>query len=172
MSQWGNKDYANNVPKYLNTGAPGAYISNSNVYLVDSKRIANATFGSGKAVAHQGWVKVTQGTGYVAGLTVSNVNTALTYANSYLAFTGTGTSAANAQMVVHGGNNITIVLHSAGAGYNTAPTVAASNTANNASLVFTVRPGGRMGRVQAETLVALSDPTLTSPATSGLPYFT
>lgn len=171
MSQWGNKDYANNVPKYLNTGSAGSYISNSNVFLVDSKRMANATFGAGKAVAHQGWVKVTQGTGYVAGLTVANVNSSLTYANAYLSFTGSNTTPANGQIVVHGGNNVTIVLNSAGAGYNTAPTVAVTG-ANNASLVFTVLPGGRMGRVQAETLVALSDPTLTAPATSGLPYFT
>lgn len=171
MSQWGNKDYANNVPKYLNTGASGTYISNSNVFLVDSKRIANATFGSGKAVAHQGWIKVVQGTGFVAGLTVANVNTSLTYANSYLTFTGANTTPANGQIVVHGGTDITIVLNSTGSGYNTAPTVAASG-ANNSGLVFSVIAGGRMGRVQAETLVALSDPIITDSANSGLPYFT
>jgi len=38
-------------------------------------------------------------------------------------------------------------------------------------LVFTVTPGGRMGRVTAETLVALSSPNVTN-ANSGLPYFT
>lgn len=171
MSQWGNKDYANNVPKYLNTGAAGDYISNSNVFLVDSKRIANATFGGGKAVSHQGWVKIIQGTGFVAGLSVANVNTSLRYANSYLSFAGANTTPANGQIVVDGTSNVTIVINSAGSGYNTAPTVTASG-ANNSGLVFTVVPGGRMGRVQAETLVALSDPTLTDSANSGLPYFT
>jgi hypothetical protein len=171
MSQWGNKDYANNVPKYLNTGASGAYISNSNVFLVDSRRIANATFGNGKAVAHQGWVKVIQGKGFVAGLTVANVVSTLKYSNTYLSFTGANTTPANAQIVVYNGNNVTIVLNSPGSGYNTAPTVTASG-ANNTGLIFTVVPGGRMGRVQAETLVALSNPTITDSANSGLPYFT
>lgn len=166
MSQWGKNDFANNAPKYLNTNHPG----NTNVFLVNASRLANATFGGGKAVSHQGWVKVNQGTGFVAGVTISNNSSSLTYANTWLTFSGANTSPANGQLVVRGTSNLTIVMHNPGAGYNTAPTVTATG-ANNGSLIFTVTPGGRMGRVSAETLVALSSPNVTD-ANSGLPYFT
>lgn len=166
MSQWGNKDYANNVPKYLNTNHPG----NTKVYLTSTSRLANATFGGGKAVAHQGWVNITQGTGFVKSIAVSNVNPALTYSNAYITFAGANTTPANARVFVTGTNNVTIILNNGGAGYNSAPTATATG-ANNGSLVFTITPGGRMGRVQSETIVALSSMTITN-ANSGLPYFT
>lgn len=166
MSQWGNQDFANNAPKYLNTNHPG----NTNVFLVNSSRLANASFGDGKAVAHQGWVKINQGTGFVAGISISNNSSTKTYANGYLTITGSSTSQANAQLVVNGTSNLSIIINNPGAGYNTAPTITSSG-GNNAQLIFTVTPGGRMGRVQAETLVALSSPNVTD-ANSGLPYFT
>jgi len=168
MSQWGNKDYANNIPKYLNTNHPG----NTNVYLVNSSRLANASFGGGKAVAHQGWVKINQGTGFIQSIQVSNVSPTRVYTNTYLTIVGANTSPANAQILVTGaaGNNVTVILNNGGAGFSSVPTITAAG-ANNNTLVFTVTPGGRMGRVQAETLVALSQPTVTD-ANSGLPYFT
>ena len=166
MSQWGNKDFANNAPKYLNTNHPG----NTNVFLVNSSRLANASFGRGKAVSHQGWVKVKQGTGFIAGISISNNSSSLTYSNTYLTIPGANTSQANARLVVNGTSNLSIVINNPGAGYNTAPTITASG-ANNTTLIFTVTPGGRMGRVQAETLVTLSSPQVTN-ANSGLPYFT
>lgn len=172
MSQWGNRDFANNKPKYLNTNIPG----NSKVFLVNTGRLANATFGGDVGVAHQGWVNINQGTGWVESLAVSNVNTALRYANADLSFTQTGESVTNANgwllVTGTGANNVTVVLDGKGAGYNTAPVVTANvNHPNNATLIFTVTPGGRMGRVSAETLVVISTP-ITSNANSGLPYFT
>lgn len=167
MSQWGNKDYANNVPKYLDTNHPG----NTNVYLVNSGRLANATFGNANnhAVAHQGWVKITQGTGPVIGIAVSNVASKV-YSNGYLSIAGANTKPANASLFVLGSNNVSVVINNPGAGYASAPTVTA-NGANNETLVFTATVGGRAGRVQAETLVALSNPVITD-ANSGLPFFT
>lgn len=167
MSQWGNKDYANNVPKYLNTNHPG----NTNVYLVNSSRLANASFGNSvnHAVAHQGWVKINQGTGPVTSIAVSNVASRV-YSNGFLSISGANTTPANASLFVLGSNNISIVINNPGAGYSSAPTVTATG-ANNSTLVFTTTVGGRAGRVQAETLVALSAPTITN-ANSGLPYFT
>lgn len=170
MSQWGNKDFANNVPKFLNTGAANTYFSNSEVYLVNAARLANATFGEGEAVAHEGWVKVVQGTGGVKSIEVSNVNSNLVYTNAYVTFSGANTTPANARIVVIGGNNVSVVLNTEGAGYSAVPTASVSG-ANNTTLTFTVTPGGRAGRVQAETLVAMSDPQV-SDANSGLPYFT
>jgi hypothetical protein len=170
MSQWGNKDFANNVPKFLNTGAANTYFSNSEVYLVNAARLANASFGSGKAVAHEGWVKVIQGTGGVKSIAVSNVNANLVYTNAYVSFAGSNTTPANAQIVVVGGNNVSVILNNEGVGYSNIPTASVSG-ANNTTLVFTVTPSGRAGRVSAETLVAMSDPQVAN-ANSGLPYFT
>lgn len=161
MSSWGNTDAANSVPKFL--------VSNTDVYLVTKSRLANASFGDGKAVSHQGWVKVTQGTGFVGNLTVSNVSPNLAYANAFLTFSGANITPANAQIVVLNGNNVSVVINNPGAGYTSTPTVSATG-ANNASLVFTVSPGGRMGRIQTETLVALSN-TVASDANSGGSYF-
>jgi hypothetical protein len=167
MSEWGKIDFANNEPKYLQTNHPG----NTDVYLVNASRLANATFGDGEAVAHQGWVKITQGSGFVKGVEVANVSSTLTYANAYLTFTGTNTTAANGQLVVLNGNQVSVAMNVVGAGYESAPTVSAGSSANNGGLVLTVVPGGRMGRVQSETLVTLSEPTV-NDANSGLPYFT
>lgn len=169
MALWGNTDYANNEPKYLQTNHPG----NTNVYLVSAGRLSNTSIGSNTnhAVAHQGWVKVTPGVGHVAAINVSGVNTALRYANTYLAIAGANTTPANAQIIVTGAgaNNVTVQLNATGTGYTAIPTVTATG-ANNAGLTFTVTPGGRLGRVQAETLVALSTINITD-ANSGLPYF-
>jgi hypothetical protein len=165
MSEWGKKDFANNEPQYLQTNHPG----NTNVYLVNASRLANASFGGGKAVAHQGWVKVNQGTGFVTNITVSNVNTNLVYTNTFLTIAGSNTTPANAKIVVTGGNNVSVVVNVNGKGYGSVPTVTATGT-NNSTLIFSVTPGGRMGRVQAETLVVLSDPNVTD-ANSGGVYF-
>jgi len=173
MSGWKNTEaQANNYPHYLDTNHPG----NTHVYLVNAARMANTTFGTGgengeTPLAHQGWIKVTQGTGFVTSIAVSNVVPTLRYTSGYLTFTGAANTAANAQIVVTGtgANNVTIILNNGGVGYNTAPTIAATG-ANNTGLVFTVTPGGRMGRVTTETLVALSNTVVTN-ANSGLPYF-
>lgn len=164
MSEWGTKDFANNEPKYLQTNWPG----NTNLYLVNASRLANASFGGGEAVAHQGWVKINQGTGFVSGIAVSNVNSSI-YSNTYLTIAGANTTPANAQMVVLNGNNISVVVNVKGAGYANIPTVTAAGS-NNTTLVFSVTPGGRMGRIQPETLVALSQPIVTD-ANSGGTYF-
>lgn len=164
MSEWGNKDFANNEPQYLQTNHPG----NTNVYLVNANRLANASFGDGEAVAHQGWVKINQGTGFVSDISVSNVSSKI-YTNTFLTIAGSNTTPANAKIVVTGGNTISVVVNVQGEGYADIPTVTASGT-NNSTLIFSVTPGGRMGRIQAETLVTLSDPNVTD-ANSGGDYF-
>ena len=164
MSEWGNKDFANNEPQYLQTNHPG----NTNVYLVNANRLANASFGDGEAVAHQGWVKINQGTGFVSDISVSNVSSKI-YTNTFLTIAGSNTTPANAKIVVTGGNTISVVVNVQGKGYPDIPTVTASGT-NNSTLIFSVTPGGRMGRIQAETLVTLSDPNVTD-ANSGGDYF-
>lgn len=78
MSEWGNKDYANNVPKFVTLAAgeygvsyPSANAALANTILVTATRLsagANAAYGvSGKQCAHTGWVRFTKGTGGRAG---------------------------------------------------------------------------------------------------------
>jgi hypothetical protein len=149
---------------------------NANTYLVDAGRIANATFGNGvtfdSPVAHTGWNKVSQGRGYVYDIALGNVSSSLTYSNAYITFSApTGSpnaSAANGYITAYG-NVVTATLTSNGASYNNIPTATISG-ANNSTLTVTVIPGGRLGRIQAETLVALSTPNVTN-ANSGGTYF-
>lgn len=150
----------------------------ANTYLVDGSRIANATFGNGvtfdNSVAHTGWNRVIQGRGYVYDIAVGNVSSSLTYSNSYITFTapigGPNGTTANGFITAYG-NVVTATLTSNGSAYNAIPSASISGgNANNATLIFTVIPGGRLGRTQAETLVALSSPNVTN-ANSGLPYF-
>jgi hypothetical protein len=148
----------------------------ANTYLVDAGRIANATFGNGttfdNSVAHTGWNKVTHGRGYVYDIAVGNVSSSLTYSNAYITFSApTGSpnaTVANGYITAYG-NVVTATLTSNGSSYNAIPTASVSG-ANNSTLTFTVVPGGRLGRISAETLVALSTPNVTN-ANSGGVYF-
>ena len=133
---------------------------NKDTVLVTDGRLANASFGdtTDHSGAHSGWNYVTTGTGPIAGIAVSNSNTSFVYTNTYINFFGANTSPANAQLIVIGTGNVSVVLNSGGAGYSW-PTANAGATTNNGSLIFTLTPGGRMGRVQCETLVTLSNAT-------------
>lgn len=179
MSGWSNTDaFANNKPSYINhlgidQDSTNTYIGET--VLVTGSRLANAnsSFGvSPKQTAHIGWVHEKRGTGFLAGLSVANVSPTLTYANAYLRFYGANTTAANGQIVVLNGNSVSVVLNSGGAGLVGIPTVNANTTnANNAYLTFTVTPGGRLGRVQSETLVALASPS-SANSSGAQPWFT
>jgi hypothetical protein len=148
----------------------------ANTYLVDASRIANATYGNGvtfdSPVAHTGWNKVSQGRGYVYDIALGNVSSSLTYSNANITFSApTGSPnayAANGYITAYG-NVVTATLTSNGASYNAIPTATISG-ANNSTLTVTIVPGGRLGRIYAETLVALSTPNVTN-ANSGGAYF-
>jgi hypothetical protein len=150
---------------------------NANTLLVTQSRKSNTT-GISNTVPHTGWVKITEGMGYIAGLSVSNVNVARIYANSFLSFStspvsgASGGRVANAQIVVLDGNTISVVLNDGGAKYVDIPVVTCANVeaSNNSNLVFTVVPGGRLGRKQSEVLVVLSNAAALT-ATSGGKWF-
>ena len=106
---------------------------------------------------HAGWVAVMKGTGPIVSLT-ANSNSyspdSLT-ANVYLTFTGggTGTTAANAQIVANATTGlITGIQINNGGNYERAPVVGA---VANSNVAITIVMGGRAGRVQTETLVAM-----------------
>lgn len=166
MSTWGNKDWANNAPKFLDSNYPG----NTDIYLVNSTRLSNVNSALANSVAHQGWVKIHTGKGSLETITlVSGFNPSKTYENANLVFTGANTTTASANIDFSGASPV-INIFNKGGGYtsNTIITTDSSN-ANNANLAFSFA-GGRIGRDLPETIVALSDPTVTS-ATSGGKYF-
>ena len=175
MSGWKSTDaQANNEPsKITHIGMPQGITNtySNNTVLVTASRIANANtqFGvSTKSTAHTGWVHLQHGSGPLASITVANVVNKI-YSNDYLTITGANTGsfvnapyvAANAQIIVTNGNTITIQINSVGSGFIQDPVVVSSTSgnANNATLIFTGKAGGRANRVKSEVLVALSTPS-------------
>ena len=73
MSGWGNKDLANNRPKFIQSIGMPASITNAyaaNTILVSPARMANSNVSVGlssKQFAHDGWVRIVKGTGGRAG---------------------------------------------------------------------------------------------------------
>lgn len=176
MSLFGSKDQADNAPKnaiasglgvsangntlFGNTTV-GGYVSGAaiGVFGVDTTEAGIST-GEGKKVAHAGWNMRKQGTGPVISIAVgaqgANYNTA-----GFITFTGGGGSGANASYTVNTTTNTitSISVLNGGSGYTSAPTANAANAAgvNAATLIVTM--GGRAGRVQYETLVAMGSMT-------------
>lgn len=141
---WGNNDNAtgNNKPKFANTSATLG---------VSVTERAN-TSGDGAKIAHSGWVKQTLGTGPVTAITATAAGEG--YSNGFLTITGGGGTGANASFTVNDDGNVTsIIIHSAGSGYTSAPTVKAAGS-NTGIATFTASVGGRAGRRHYETLVA------------------
>ena len=133
---------------------------------VNTVEIADTTLqnsngaGYGKA-AHTGWNLRKQGTGYISSISIGSAGRGYN-ANGYLAFTGGGGSGANASYVVSNNANafsnsiISLSLAAPGSNYTSAPTATAIGS-NITPATFTVTMGGRVGRVQFETLVALNN---------------
>jgi hypothetical protein len=142
---------------------------------VNTVEIANTQLsngaGFGKA-AHVGWNLRKQGTGYVSSVSISSGGQGYN-ANAYIIFTGGGGisgSNANASYTIANSLNssqtfssnarqntiVTVTLNSPGSNYTSAPTATAQG-GNISAAIFTVTMGGRVGRVQFETLVALNN---------------
>jgi len=172
MSLWKSQDAASNAPVW--TVASG-YGSSANgftlyentdlsvaggigIYGVDTTEARIAT-GEGKDVAHAGWNLRRVGEGGIATITA---NTSAVATNSYLTITGggTGNTPANVYIQVNAAGyviNSSITINAAGL-YSSTPTARlATGTTGNA--VFTLTMGGRIGRVQYETLVAMGSMT-------------
>lgn len=181
MSGWNKKDVAAPLdtnqhpsPMFLDYGMNNStYPANSGIRLVNADRIANSA-AIGEAVVHQGWVQVKPGKGSITGITVTNIDPTKTYVSDTFVFTGANTDPAAATF--DGGVGVgTVKLNSGGAGYDDSVTVtlsaATGTNPNNDVLTFAVTGSGRFGRNQVETIVALSEPTVTNLNVSGKPYF-
>lgn len=189
---WGNKDYAtsNNKPLYANTtnassnSVINGTVANTNAYYgivagVSAGEMANTT-SSAKTPQHAGWVSLKIGTGPIKSITA----TGATGINSagYLLITdgsvlGQGTGAnisfttansqntlesysSNAQLNTFG----TFTIVNGGSLYsNVAAIVLGPNVPSISNGTITIALGGRAGRVQTETLVAMGSITFDDP---------
>jgi hypothetical protein len=189
MSLWTNLDGAkgNGKPVFANTTYR---VSNSTinadkantakyygaVYGVSATEAAN-TLADGKKVAHAGWVSQKIGTGPIKSVTI--VNGGQNYNSAgYIVVSGGGDGTVNLAYTIANSLNTlqtyssnsylntiaTVAIVNGGAGFNVAPTLVANgpNSANFAT--FSVTLGGRAGRVQYETLVAMGSITGDDPA--------
>lgn len=185
MSQWGKDDNAansvlwgttsvnlstntvNSNTVYQNTTV-GAF-KNNNVPMkkavgqfgVSAAEAAN-TSGEGGKVAHAGWNLRTVGTGSLATLVITTPGGGYANGDVVTIVAGTGGTNATAAVVTTPLGNVTSVsITSSGAGFiTTAPTgITVANSTGGATTgsnaVFTATVGGRAGRVQYETLVAM-----------------
>ena len=181
MSLWGNLDAANNAPVSSAMAGYGGntpqVTANAEVYYANTKlgsfsdnqaigifgvtaaeQANSSTVASTGVPTHAGWVTRRVGMGPVATITA---NAGAVGVNSFIIFSGgdgiagSGNTAANASVSVNTAGYITNITITNFGNYANTP-AATPNTGNAA---FTVTVGGRAGRVQTETIVAMGSMT-------------
>ena len=171
MSLWTNSDAANGAPIFpgvagANTAITGSQMfgntqigafstglrETTGIFGVDTtEQTVSAT--SNTHPQHAGWVLVTRGTGPIVSITA---NTGAANASSgYLTFTGGGVGAnqANVLVTVDANNRIQNTSFTIGDGGNYL--ISPVGVLAHSNAVFTFTLGGRAGRSQTETLVAM-----------------
>lgn len=151
---------SNTVSKFLNNGVG----MNKAVgqFGVSAAEAAN-TLGEGKKVTHAGWNLRTQGTGPLGTITISAAGGLYTNANYLTVAAGTGGVPAVANLVTTpGGNVIGYTVNSVsnpaatlGSGFISTTPAVTITTSTGSGATITATAGGRAGRVQYETLVAM-----------------
>lgn len=167
MSLWSISDSSNAAPIHAGVAstnnANGATLFGSTTISEFTTNQAVGVFGvdtteqgvAGNPVgAHAGWVLVKQGTGPVATIT-ANANSYSPDGNVFIDFSGggDGSTSANARIVTNATGLITSITLVSGGNYLSAPTL---GEVPNSNVAITVTMGGRAGRRQSETLVAMS----------------
>jgi hypothetical protein len=171
MPMWGKIDQANNAPKnqfVTQSTANGQTAFNNTTIGALTGKAAVGMFGvtdaesqvSG-ALASPGWQKITQGTGPVVSFTVADGGSG--YANSDLGVVSGGSTNANFTLTTNStGGILTATLSNDGGRFlnlaqcnvqitNSTGGASAGSSANVVPVL-----GGRAGRIQYETLVALT----------------
>jgi hypothetical protein len=174
MSLWSNSDSANAAPIFpgvagVNNANGSQMFGNTQIGAFNTGlRETTGIFGvdtteqtvsmtSNTHPQHAGWVLVTRGTGPIISITA---NTGAANASSgYLTFTGGGVGAnqANVLVTVDANNRIqnTSFTINDGGNYLIPPVGVLANGLGTSNAVFSFTLGGRAGRSQAETLVAM-----------------
>lgn len=171
MALWGSKDQANNAPKYAieaGSTATGVDLFGTKVVGLDDGEVA-----SSPRANHTGWTRVQYGTGPVSDITIDTAGSG--YSNGEVVRVSGGTVNAVATVTTNASGGITALdITESGSGFTNASstTTTVRVTANGAAsaganAAFTVSLGGRAGRVQTETLVALSGMTSNNSTLAG-----
>jgi hypothetical protein len=114
------------------------------------------TAGEGKMVAHAGWNLRTRGTGPLTGITVAVPGRLYTNADTFSVAAGAGGTNATGNVVTNAtGNLVSVSYTNGGADFTTAAPVVTITTAAGLTGSLTAVAGGRAGRTQYETLVAM-----------------
>jgi hypothetical protein len=156
----GNTDIAYGNTLYGNSTV-GAWtpLQAVGVFGVNSLQAANS-----QAVTHAGWNLIKRGTGPVATITVANAGA--NYNNTNIVRVSNGTTNAVGTIITNAtGNVVSVAINTftnGGSGFvnTTAAVITVANatggsTGNGQGATFTLTLGGRAGRVQAETLIAM-----------------
>ena len=141
---------------YQNTTI-GAFRSNIAVgqFGVSAAEAANTT-GEGKKVPHAGWVLRTQGTGSLNTIIVSAAGSGYANSDTFVIVAGPGGSNTTGNVVTNAtGNVVNVSVTTQGNGFITTTPTVVITTAGGTSATIAAVAGGRAGRVQYETLVAM-----------------
>ena len=189
---WGNRDFpnGNNKPRYANTS--NAYsnstingtAANTNAYYgivagVSATEEAVRAPASNSS-AHAGWVSLKVGTGPISGIIATGatgINAAGFLTISDVSVLGQGTDANISFTTANSQNTLqsfsinpalntfgTFTIVNGGRLYSNSSAITIRTNGANTSLgTITVNLGGRAGRIQAETLVAMGSITLDDP---------
>ena len=189
---WGNKDYAtsNNKPLWANTtnASSNSVINstkaNTNKYYGIVAGVSATEESASASLAqhpqHAGWVSLKVGTGPIKAISVSGgtgINAAGYLTISDISVLGSGTGAnisfttANSQntLQTYSTNSAwntygTLTVVNGGSGYSNASAITIRTNGANTSLgTFTIELGGRGGRIQTETLIAMGSITSDDP---------
>lgn len=153
MPLWGNRDQYSDAPKFkvqANTGNTGQSLYGTSVFAADSTEV---TVSAG--LANPGWQYRKVGTGPLKSIVVSAGGTL--YANTDTVTVSGGTVNAVGNVVTNGSGVITAVnLTNNGLGFsNSAASTLAITTSTGSGATLSLVFGGRAGRIQWETLVAV-----------------
>lgn len=193
MSLWGNKDYVtgNNKPLYANTNNVTSTstihdsVANTVKYygVVAGVSATEETSSNGtpQHPTHAGWVSLKVGTGPVVSISASGgagVNTAGFLLLTDASVHGTGTNANISFTIANSQNTLesystnsqlnvinTITVVDGGSGWSNASDITIDTDSGDYTTLptFTVVLGGRAGRIQTETLIAMGSITQDDP---------
>lgn len=160
MPLWGMLDTASGNQKPIFANSNNKNMLGSTVYGVSAAEAANTT-GKLTGVQHAGWNIIKVGTGGIATVTIAGAGSGIN-ANGFLSVsTVTGANTVNANVAYYVSSNAnsqlnvvtSVVIVHPGLGYTSAPTLTYTGT-NTTRPTFTLTMGGKVGRIQSETLVA------------------
>jgi hypothetical protein len=192
MPLWGNKDYAsgNNKPLYANTtnatssSVINGTVANTNAYYGIVAGVSSTELDASQSAAnhpqHAGWTSIKIGTGPITGIRITGgtgINASGFLRISDISAHGQGTGANISYTTANSQNSQqsyslnptlntfgTFTVVNGGSGYSNVAAITLGPTSTSISNgTITAVLGGRAGRFQAETLVAMGSITFDDP---------